>query len=130
MASLLKKFAKPPLTGLLKKIPSEVLDRQLTDKELRIIEKQMVNWDDKAQYLGLTKTEIEDIERDYRHSNQRQRIEMLMKWKEKNAYKATLGELLRCSSQHGWTTFGRSICKELGHLKEGKSYFMNLIMSG
>ena len=121
MASLIRKFAKPPLTGLLKKIPSEILDRQLTDEELCIIAKQMVNWDDKAQYLGLTKTEIEDIERDYKHSNRRQRIEMLMMWKEKKAYEATLRELLRCSSQHGWVTFGRSICKELGHLKEGKN---------
>ena len=76
MASIIRKFAKPPLTGLLKKIPSEVLDRQLTDKELCVIAEQMVNWDDKAQYLGLTKTEIEDIERDYKHSNRRHTAKM------------------------------------------------------
>ena len=121
MASLLKKFAKPPLTDLLKKISSEVLDRQLTDEELCVIAEQMVNWEKKAYCLGLSKTEVQDLEKDHKHSNQRQRIEMLMKWKEKNAYKATLGELLRCSSQHGWSTFGYSICKELGHFKEGES---------
>ena len=124
MASLLKKFAKPPLAGLLKKIPSKELNKQLTDEELRIIAKQMMHWEDKAPYLGLSKIEIEDIEKDYKHSNQRQRIEMLMKWKENKAYQATLGEILRCASQHGWTTFGRSICKELGHLKEGKKACM------
>ena len=120
MAALLKKFAKPHLTGLLKQIPFYVLDKQLTDEELRIISKQMTRWEDKAPYLGLSKTEIEDIEKDYKHSNQRQRIEMLIKWKEKKAYEATLGEILRCASRHGWTTFGCRICKELGHLKEGK----------
>ena len=48
-------FKKPPLTKLSKRIGHELLDRRFTDDDLRIIAGQVVEWEDKARGLGLTK---------------------------------------------------------------------------
>ena len=120
MSSLSKKFLKPPLTGLLKEIPSEDLDRSFTDIELHKIASVMLQWKDKAVCLGLSDSEIEDIESDNHRKSNLQKFALMKKWREKYGPEATLRELLRVSSQHGWTKFACTVCKELGHIKEGK----------
>lgn len=113
-----KKFVKPPLAGLVKKIPSEVLDRRLTDIELKTISDQMLQWKNKAVYLGLSDTDIENIEKNGENNEERKFL-LLMTWREKRAYKASLRELILISHDRGWIDFARRFCKELGYYKEG-----------
>lgn len=126
MASVVKslRFARPPLTGLLNKIPHKVLDSGLTDEKLKIISDQMLEWQDKAVYLGLSVNDIEDIKVDFK-TNKEQKFEMMKMWREKKAYEATLRQLIMISRQHGWINFARRFCGKLGYYSKEGSYIPN-----
>lgn len=119
MAALMKRFVKPPLTRLLKNIPSEVLDKPLTDKELSIIAQLMLEWQVKAVSFGVEESEIESIREDHKNSNEMQKLTMMRRWREKCGDQATLRELIMISRRKGWNKFIHKVCQELGHLKEG-----------
>ncbi len=102
-------FKKPPLTKLLK---GAVLDKPLTSDELSIIASEVIEWEEKARGLGLTEAEIDNIQNDFRKSKL-QKAAMMMRWKEKMAFKATLRELIAISGTHKWHQFIYKVCKAL-----------------
>lgn len=113
-------FVKPPLSSLLKKIPSYVLDQRLTEEELATIGQQVLEWELKAPYLGLSETDIEDIKRSNEGFLKFQKVRMMWMWAQKKADEATLRELLRICMQQRWKKFAYKVCRALGHIKEGK----------
>ena len=115
---MVKKFAKPPLTTLVKTIPNEVQEKAFTDTQLAMIADQLLIWPHKAVGLGLSESEIENIKEDHKTSNQLQKIALMMKWAKMNGDQANLKELIRVSKLNRWDAkFIRKICKELGYGK-------------
>lgn len=119
MATLLKKFAKPPISKILKRVPQERLDKEFTERELAAISRYVLEWQAKASALGLTEGEIEDIREDHRNSNEVQKIAMLRRWAQKYGDKATLRELILISGRNKWKKFIHQVCKELGYPLKG-----------
>ena len=61
----------------------------INDTTILQIAHVVVNWEGLGIQLGLTRTEIEDLKRDYRGDYNQQKIQVLYKWKEKNGLDAT-----------------------------------------
>ena len=62
LADLISKMAYQEL------IPDEILDGQLTFRDLTVISKHILEWSDKARVLGLSESEIENIREDNKNS--------------------------------------------------------------
>ena len=117
MASLVKKFVKPPLTNLMKTIPLEVQERVFTNQQLGLIADHVLEWPHKARGLGLSESEIEDIREDNKFSTRLQKCAMLTKWAEKYGDRANLKELVSIAKQNHWDTkFIQNMCRELGYI--------------
>ena len=103
-------------------IPDEILDGQLTFRDLTVISKHILEWSDKARVLGLSESEIENIREDNKNSHEQQKSAMMRKWGEKYGEKATLKSLLDIAEHHGWTKFIHDVCKEWGYeINEGRA---------
>ena len=85
---------RPSLEDLLKDIPPEKLDQPCRDEHLCEIALSITRWKSIAPFLGLTKAEEENIEKDC-GENETQKIGMLRKWKERFGRKATYRKLAK-----------------------------------
>ena len=85
---------RPSLEDLLKDIPPEKLDQPCRDEHLCEIALSITRWKSIAPFLGLTKAEEENIEKDC-GENETQKIGMLRKWKERFGRKATYRKLVK-----------------------------------
>ena len=84
----------PWLEDLLKDIPPEKLDQPCRDDHLSEIALSITRWKSIAPFLGLTKAEEENIEKDC-GENETQKIGMLRKWRERFGRKATYRKLTK-----------------------------------
>ena len=84
----------PSLEDILKDVPPEKLDQPCRDEHLSDIALSITEWKSIAPFLGLTKAEEENIEKDCA-ANETQKIGMLQKWREKLGRKATYGKLIK-----------------------------------
>ena len=75
------------------KILSGVLENEVSDDDIRKISAFLESWKVVAPYLGLSKGEIEAIDRDGK-SEEEKRLLMLQKWKQALVFKATYKELV------------------------------------
>ena len=90
----MKSPEKPLLGDLLKDIPPEKLDQPCSDVHLCDIALSVTKWKSIAPFLGLTKAEEENIEKDC-GENETQKIGMLRKWRERFGRKATYRKLAK-----------------------------------
>ncbi len=97
------------------------LDNRFSDIQLSRISRLITQWEAKANLLGLTEVEIEDIKQDHQ-GNELRRVAMLRKWASKFGDKATLRTLIEVSVENNWISFVRSVCSSLGHMKEHTGY--------
>ena len=75
------------LDQLLRDVPEELLELPCTDDHLLELSQSLSEWSAVSPFLGLKKTEEEEIQS---HRNvRRQRIEVLRKWQEKYGARAT-----------------------------------------
>ena len=75
------------LDQLLSNVPKELLDQPCADDHLLELSQSLSEWSAVSPFLGLKKTEEEEIQS---HRNvKRQRIEVLRKWQEKYGARAT-----------------------------------------
>ena len=122
MASVVRRFVKPPTVKLLKGIPQQDLVKPLSDKQLSVIAHEVLEWQAKAIDLGLSEGEIENIREDHKNSHLLQKITMLRTWRAKNGDRATLRKLIMVSQKHGWSSkFIKSVCKKLNY-SQGSYY--------
>ena len=84
----------PSLHDLLRDVTPEKLDQSCRDDHLCAIALSVTEWKSIAPFLGLTKAEEENIEKDCA-ANETQKIGMLRKWREKLGRKATYGTLIK-----------------------------------
>ena len=66
----------------------DVLDQECSQQVLLRLAKHCVDWQLTGFHLELTKSDIVAVDEDYQTAEQK-RVEMLRKWKEKFAFKAT-----------------------------------------
>ena len=66
----------------------DVLDQECSQQVLLRLAKHCVDWQLTGFHLELTKSDIVAVDEDYRTAEQK-RVEMLRKWKERFAFKAT-----------------------------------------
>ena len=90
----MKSAERPSLEDLLKDVPPEKLDQPCRDDHLCTIALSITRWKSIAPFLGLTKAEEENIEKDC-GENETQKIGMLRKWREKFGRKATYRKLAK-----------------------------------
>ena len=88
----MKSAERPSLEDLLKDIPPEKLDQPCRDDHLSEIALSITRWKSIVPFLGLTKAEEENIEKDCA-ANETQKIGMVRKWREKYGKKATYRKL-------------------------------------
>lgn len=118
MTAFMKKFVKPPLTDLMKRIPTERLDKQLSQQELAMISTHLLKWPSKAVWFGLSESDIENIREDNRSDHERRKMVMMEKWARRYGDKATLRELIQISRHHEWgKKFINKVCGEFGYSK-------------
>ncbi len=101
--------------------PSGDLDKNLSELQLVKISKFISQWEYKANLLGLTEVEIEDIKQDNQH-NEMRRVAMLRKWASKLGDQATLKTLIEVSVENGWISFITSVCSSLGYTYKDTGY--------
>ena len=90
----MKSAERPSLEDLLKDVPPEKLDQPCRDDHLCAIALSITRWKSIAPFLGLTKAEEENIEKDC-GENETQKIGMLRKWRETFGRKATYRKLAK-----------------------------------
>lgn len=66
---------------------------------LQLLSKKIVQWVDIAYYLGLTKADVQEIERDS-NTYALQKFHMLQRWKSKESANATYEVLHNCFIKH------------------------------
>ena len=74
-------------------IPSSALENEVSDDDIRKIATFLESWKLVAPHLGLSKGEIEAIDRDGT-SEEEKRLLMLQRWKQALVFKATYKELI------------------------------------
>ena len=86
---------RPTLDGLVKKlgISLTLLDQKCSDEHLKSIS-LFLDWRTVAPHLGLSETDIQDIDIDKRTEPEK-RLKALQKWKMKYGYVATLKNLVQ-----------------------------------
>ena len=80
---------QPSLEDALRRVPAWKLDQLCTDDHLLELSKSLTRWKEFSPFLGLTEAEEEVIISRNAQYLERQRIDVLRKWKEKQKEKAT-----------------------------------------
>ena len=78
--------------------------------------KHCVDWQLTGFHLELTTADIVAVDEDYRLAEQK-RVEMLRKWKEKFAFKATYREFIRALLLCGKASDAIEACKDIASSK-------------
>ena len=76
----------PTLDHLMGAMPAGILDQACSDEHLLELSLELTHWQTVSPFLGLSETEEEDIEK---RPPQRQRIDVLRKWRTKFGSTAT-----------------------------------------
>ena len=76
----------PSLDQLVEAVPAERLDQACRDEDLLELSLSLTNWQSVSPFLGLSEADEEDIEK---RSSERQRIDVLRKWRAKFGSTAT-----------------------------------------
>ena len=110
------------LDGLLKEVgvtPSQ-LDKPCSREHLQDVALFLESWRTVAPHLGLSRTEMEEIERDGREEREK-RLKILELWKGKFAFKATYKVLIEVCLKISRADQAEKVCRLLvsQHSKEG-----------
>jgi len=99
-------------------ISKTYLDKRCTDEHLSSIAR-FLDWRTIAPYLGLTETEIEDIE-DEDRKNEVRRLKTLQLWKRKCCFKATYKKLVEVFLHIGRADLAKKLCTILRSAFSGR----------
>lgn len=92
------------------KIPSGVIENEVSDDDIREISTFLESWKLVAPHLGLSKGEIEAIDKDGK-SEEEKRVLMLQKWKQALVFKATYKELVNALLSVRRADLAVKVCK-------------------
>ena len=92
------------------KIPSSVLENEVSDDDIRKISTFLESWKVVAPYLGLSKGQIEASDRDGK-SEEEKRLLMLQRWKQAFVFKATYKELINALLSVARADLAVKVCK-------------------
>ena len=103
----------PTLDGLVKevRIPPALLDQKCSDEHLKSIS-GFLDWRIVAPYMGLSETDIQDIDIDKRAEPEK-RLKALQKWKMKYGYVATFKNLVQVLLKVGNADHAEEVCRLL-----------------
>ena len=87
------------------------IDKRCADEHLNSISR-FLDWRTTAPHLGLTDTEIEDIE-DEDRKNEVRRLKALQRWKRKYCFKATYRKLMEVFLHIGRADLAEEVCSIL-----------------
>lgn len=97
-------------------LSQHLLDKELSDEHLREVARIIDDHEILGYELGLTQSEMAAINRDVR-TQELQRLAMLKKWKQKNAWKATYKTLIEALLRCGRGAYARDVCELLTQSK-------------
>ena len=89
-------------------ISVDELDKECSDDHINNISLFLANWQTVAPLLGLTEVEREDVQDETRAQDRR--YKMLLKWKTKNAFKATYTVLVEVFLKIGRADLAEKVC--------------------
>ena len=101
----------------------EILDQECSQHVLLDLAKHCVDWQLIGFHLKLMKADIVAVDEDYRTAEQK-RVEMLGKWKEKFAFKATYRAFVETLLSCGKASDAIEVCK---YIVSGK--LLNIVIS-
>ena len=90
----------------------DVLDQECSQQVLLRLAKHCVDWQLTGFHLELTKSDIVAVDEDYRTAEQK-RVEILRKWKEKFAFKATYRVFIEALMSCGKASDAIHACKAI-----------------
>ena len=104
---------RPTLNGLVKevRIPPALLDQKCSDEHLKSISR-FLDWRTVAPHLGLSETDIQDIDIDKRTEPEK-RLKALQKWKMKYGYVATFKNLVQVLLKVDHADNAEQVCRLL-----------------
>ena len=94
----------------------ECLQQQCSQRSLLQLAKLCVDWQLIALHLHLTEADVAAVDEEYRTVDQK-RIGMLLKWKEKGAYKSTYKAFIEALLSCGRVSDAVDACKSLSKCK-------------
>ena len=106
MHELLKYLEADGITGTV-----QLLEQRCSDEDLLQISRDLVEWRNVAPHLGLSDTDLEDIEE--ARSEQERRLKALKKWRRKAGFTATYKKLVSAFLEVGDTELAEKICRQL-----------------
>ena len=103
----------PTLVELIKevRISPVLLEQKCSDEHLKAIS-LFLDWRRVAPHLGLSKTDIEEIEGDKR-TDAEKKLKTLQKWKEKYGYKSTFSNLVQVLMKLDNADHAERVCRLL-----------------
>ena len=90
----------------------DVLNQECSQQVLLRLAKHCVDWQLTGFHLELTKSDIVAVDEDYRTAEQK-RVEMLRKWKEKFAFKATYRVFIEALLSCGKASDAINACRDI-----------------
>ena len=107
------KMEPPKLDGLVKEvnISLTLLEQKCSSEHLKSIS-LFLDWRTVAPHLGLSQTDILEIDIDQRTESEK-RLKTLLKWKEKYGYMATFKNLVQVLLKIGHADCAESVCRLL-----------------
>ena len=108
----------PSLGSLLQAVSQNSLMAECSDSHLIIIAKWFKHWRDISADLGLTEVEEEDIKSGTDGDLNRQRLDMLRKWKNKYVAKANYRKLAEVFHSQGKNDIVAKLCNLLPSVED------------
>ena len=94
-------------------IATSALGQRCSEAHLRKIAKKISNWEQYAKPLGLSDQHIQEIRTDNNLEYGMKALQVLEKWKKRNAFKATYINLIRTFLDQDDAELAEQICKLL-----------------
>lgn len=94
------------------KISVQALRKPCSEQRLLDLAEYCVPWNIVGQHLGLSQTQVNDIDRDYRTTEEK-RIRALQRWKEAFAFKATYEAFVKALLASGRNEQAVEVCRLL-----------------
>ena len=109
--------SKPTVKELISEVglkDENKLNKPCSDQDLKVIVKYCVQWRKIGHHLGLSKTQIEDIDKE-KKAEEEKRSAMLATWKQFYSFKATFRALVDALHECEYTESAYQVCEYLTH---------------
>ena len=112
------KMAAVTLEELLKEVGvrPEILDESISDNHILVIASVLTSWRKVAAHLGLSEIDLDSLDQEGK-SEQEKKLEALLKWKGRYAFKATYKKLIESLLSLAMADVAEKVC----HLLKGMS---------